>query len=182
MSSAKLAQIPTCLFALCLGGCGLAALAKGGLPMGGFPAPIRGEVDAILSEAKVAFESDFPSAKVLRVESLQRTFDPIMNELDQPIGRTAVLDFGIQVGGKCYVQPRRVGQSRTPSGYAGVKLEAQPWAESFQGKGNQGADYYKVEKLSGLGQAWPLDCAQMNADGPRFVPCPNMAGNVLCEQ
>jgi hypothetical protein len=182
MSHTKLTLVVLALGSTSLVGCAIAAIAKGGQPMTAFPAPINGEVDAILPDAKLAMESDFPGTKVLRVESLQRTFDPISNEFHEPVGRMAVLNFGFELGGKCYIQPRKMSQDITPTGYAGVKLYDVPWAEGIFGKGNQGSDYYKFENLKGLGKAWPLECSKVSENGPRFIFCPNTVGGQLCEQ
>jgi hypothetical protein len=164
-----------------LWGCGLGNVLQGGRPLGGFPSPTPGEVDAVLPDAKAAFEADNAGVEVLRVESAQRSFDPILNQLQQPIGRMALVNYGFRVEGKCYLQVRRIGQSSGPTGYAGVKVEPQPWAEALYGKGGT-SDPYKTERAGNLGSAWPVDCAQINAQGPVFRPCPNIAGRVLCEQ
>jgi len=155
-----------------------------GRPLSYFPASEKSEIDFVLDEAKKEFEFKFTGTAVWRIASTQRAWEYLPATSGEPEQRQALLNvaFVVREKDKCYWQPRRVSQARVESGWGEVRIDDEPWADGFYGKGGAG-DYYYSETLEGIGLVLPIDCDKVFATGPRFGPCrEKYEGRKMCEQ
>jgi len=163
-------------------------------PLTAVPAPVAGEIDEFLPQVRASLASDFPSVKILKLESGQRVWSITQAPSGVATGRYAIVHLGFEVDGKCYYQPRVAFQEAGATGWGGIQTSysnSHPVLSTQKERTDALATNpdkrlpYKSEAVTSQGRpfgaGYPVDCAAMNKT-LAFRPCtPTEAGSYNME-